>query len=114
MENKEELQRELEILEAKMIEPTFWNDKTQAQARIKKIQELKGVLIGLKLTDLNQKDTILFESEKLNNGLKEKEFIDMMKDFLAVMTKHQIKEKANLLKKRLPQPKLMDIINISY
>lgn len=51
MDNKEELQKELEMLEAKMIEPTFWNDKTQAQATIKKIQELKDEISGVEKYD---------------------------------------------------------------
>jgi peptide chain release factor 2 len=45
--NKEELQKEIERLEGKMISPDFWTDKDKAQATIKKIQELKDEFTGV-------------------------------------------------------------------
>ncbi len=42
----EEIQKELEALEASMIAPDFWNNKELAQETIKKIQELKRKMVG--------------------------------------------------------------------
>ena len=42
----EELKREIEKLESEMVDPNFWNDKTHAQATIKKLGELKDELLG--------------------------------------------------------------------
>ncbi len=46
MENKEDLNKELENLEKAMLSPNFWSDKSQAQATIKKIQDLKAEIAG--------------------------------------------------------------------
>ncbi len=45
-EDKDNLKKELEILEAEMVGPSFWNDKVKAQATIKKISELKDEILG--------------------------------------------------------------------
>ncbi len=42
----EELKREIEKLEAEMTHPDFWNNKTEAQATLKKLGELKDELLG--------------------------------------------------------------------
>ncbi len=47
MTKKEELQKQIEFLEESMNDPLFWNDKTQAQATIKEIGELKEKLSGV-------------------------------------------------------------------
>jgi peptide chain release factor 2 len=44
--NKEELQKEIEELEAQMMTPDFWSDKASAQAVIKKISFLKDEILG--------------------------------------------------------------------
>jgi len=46
MQEKEDIKKEIEILEGKMTEVDFWNDKVQAQAIIKKIASLKDELLG--------------------------------------------------------------------
>lgn len=42
----EELKREIEKLEAEITHPDFWNNKTEAQATLKKLGELKDELLG--------------------------------------------------------------------
>lgn len=44
--DKEEIQKEIESLEALMMSSDFWIDKAKAQATIKKITELKSELLG--------------------------------------------------------------------
>ncbi len=44
--NKEEIQQQIEVLEAKMYDPDFWNDKVQAQQVLKDIEDLKAKLEG--------------------------------------------------------------------
>lgn len=44
--NKEEIKKEIERLEALMIEVDFWNDKIKAQETIKRINDLKNELLG--------------------------------------------------------------------
>ncbi|MEK7662234.1 MAG: PCRF domain-containing protein [Patescibacteria group bacterium] len=46
MTQKEELQKQIEILEKAMQAPDFWSDKTRAQSVIKEIGELKEKLAG--------------------------------------------------------------------
>lgn len=46
-----EIEREIQGLEAQMQAPDFWNDKHKAQATIKKIQELKNELLGAEKYD---------------------------------------------------------------
>lgn len=43
---KEEIKKEIEELEAKMMDVHFWDDKTKAQETIKRIGELKNELLG--------------------------------------------------------------------
>ncbi|MEI7688609.1 MAG: PCRF domain-containing protein [Candidatus Nomurabacteria bacterium] len=43
---KDDLKKELEILEAEMIKNDFWSDKSKAQATIKRIGELKDEILG--------------------------------------------------------------------
>lgn len=43
---KEEIQKEIEILEAEMLDINFWNDKARAQNTIKTIADLKDALLG--------------------------------------------------------------------
>ncbi len=43
---KEEIQKQIDVLEAKMYDPDFWNDKVRAQQVIKEIDELKNKLEG--------------------------------------------------------------------
>lgn len=45
--SKNEIEKEIEILEAKMLEPDFWNDKHKAQEVIREIGELKDKREGL-------------------------------------------------------------------
>ncbi|MFA6514955.1 MAG: PCRF domain-containing protein [Candidatus Paceibacterota bacterium] len=45
-ENNDELKKEIEILEAEMMEGDFWNDKVKAQATIKRIAFLKDEILG--------------------------------------------------------------------
>ncbi len=47
----EEIQKEIDLLEIQMSEPTFWNDKTHAQSIIKTLGELKDALLGAKKYD---------------------------------------------------------------
>jgi len=47
MTQKEELQKQIEILESAMQAPDFWSDKMRAQAVIKEISELKEKLAGV-------------------------------------------------------------------
>ncbi|MCI5108422.1 MAG: PCRF domain-containing protein [Candidatus Pacebacteria bacterium] len=47
MRDKNEIQKEIEELESKMLQADFWNDKTKAQGSIKKLQELKDELSGV-------------------------------------------------------------------
>lgn len=42
---KNELQKQIDTLEADMIDPSFWNDKVKAQATIKRLGELKDELL---------------------------------------------------------------------
>jgi peptide chain release factor 2 len=42
----DDIQKQIENLEAGMLEPTFWEDKHKAQETIKKITELKNELLG--------------------------------------------------------------------
>lgn len=44
--DKEEIKKEIEKLEASMLEVDFWRDKTKAQDTIKRINELKNELLG--------------------------------------------------------------------
>jgi peptide chain release factor 2 len=46
MRSKDEIQKEIEVLELQMMQSDFWNDKDKAQATIKKIQELKDEIEG--------------------------------------------------------------------
>ena len=43
---KENLQKELETLEAEMLSATFWSNKDKAQATIRRIAELKAEIAG--------------------------------------------------------------------
>jgi peptide chain release factor 2 len=43
---KEEIQKQIEALEAAMAAPDFWSDKASAQAAIKELQDLKAELEG--------------------------------------------------------------------
>lgn len=45
-QNKDEIQKEIDWLEAEMMDPNFWSDKVRAQNVIKKIAELKDALLG--------------------------------------------------------------------
>lgn len=45
-QSKEDIQKEIEKLEAEMGDPNFWNDKVHAQSVIKTIAELKDALLG--------------------------------------------------------------------
>ena len=45
-ENNDELKKEIERLEAEMMEGNFWNDKVKAQATIKRIAFLKDEILG--------------------------------------------------------------------
>ncbi|HEY4505333.1 MAG TPA: PCRF domain-containing protein [Candidatus Paceibacterota bacterium] len=47
MDNKEKLQKELEMLEAEMQLTTFWSNKDKAQATLRRIQELKAEIVGV-------------------------------------------------------------------
>ena len=47
----EEIQKEIEILEGEMTQGNFWEDKTKAQATIKRIGELKDELLGAEKYD---------------------------------------------------------------
>src|SRR5258708_7232441 len=47
MAQKEEIQKEIEALEAAMTGPDFWNDKGKAQSAIKELQVLKAKLAGV-------------------------------------------------------------------
>lgn len=47
----EEIKREIEKLEEEMTQGNFWEDKTKAQATIKKISELKDELLGAEKYD---------------------------------------------------------------
>ncbi len=47
MTQKEEIKKQIEILEGAMSTPDFWNDKNKAQAVIKEIGELKEKLAGV-------------------------------------------------------------------
>jgi peptide chain release factor 2 len=47
----EEIKREIEKLEAEMVQGNFWEDKVKAQATIKKISELKDELLGAEKYD---------------------------------------------------------------
>ena len=44
--DKDDLKKELEILEGEMVKNDFWSDKVKAQATIKKIAELKDEILG--------------------------------------------------------------------
>ncbi len=44
--NKEYIQKQIELLEAQMYAPEFWNDKSNAQAVLKEIEDLKLKLEG--------------------------------------------------------------------
>ena len=46
-QNKEDIKKEIELLENEMFQVDFWNDKIKAQNTIKKISELKDQLIGV-------------------------------------------------------------------
>ncbi|MEK7128839.1 MAG: PCRF domain-containing protein [Patescibacteria group bacterium] len=46
MTQKEEIQKQIEILEAKMAMGNFWSDKLRAQMTIKELGELKEKLVG--------------------------------------------------------------------
>lgn len=46
MTQKEEIQKQIEILEAKMAMGNFWSDKLRAQMTIKELEELKEKLAG--------------------------------------------------------------------
>src|ERR1035437_3480583 len=46
MEDKENIQLQIEKLEAEMLAPTFWEDKVRAQRTIQYIAELKNELLG--------------------------------------------------------------------
>lgn len=43
---KEQLEEEISQLEGQMLEPDFWSNKNQAQATIKRINELKNEILG--------------------------------------------------------------------
>ncbi len=45
-QNKEDIQKEIDILEAEMLDANFWNDKVRAQNTIKTIADLKDALLG--------------------------------------------------------------------
>tara|TARA_B100001778_G_scaffold332215_1_gene338044 strand:- start:362 stop:1240 length:879 start_codon:yes stop_codon:yes gene_type:complete len=47
MREKEDIQKEIGEIEARMMSPTFWNDKNEAQKDIKRLQELKDELEGV-------------------------------------------------------------------
>lgn len=47
----EEIKKEIEKLESEMTQGNFWDDKTKAQATIKKIAELKDELLGAEKYD---------------------------------------------------------------
>ncbi len=49
--NTEELKKEIETLEGQMMEGNFWNDKTKAQATIKRIAFLKDEILGAQKYD---------------------------------------------------------------
>jgi peptide chain release factor 2 len=49
--DNESLDKEIQELEARMYEPTFWDDKEKAQATIRLIQELKDQKEGASLID---------------------------------------------------------------
>ncbi len=51
MENKEEIQKQIDILEAKMLDVNFWNDKNEAQRIIKEIGKLKDDILGVEKYD---------------------------------------------------------------
>jgi len=51
MEEKIDLEKQIEILEREMIKPDFWNDKNRAQGVIKEIANLKNELLGEKKYD---------------------------------------------------------------
>jgi hypothetical protein len=46
MATKEDLQKKIEILEAEMQSGDFWNDKNQAQAKIRELNDLKAEILG--------------------------------------------------------------------
>ena len=47
MASKEEIENKIEVLEAEMASADFWNDKDQAQAKIRELQSLKDELEGV-------------------------------------------------------------------
>jgi len=47
MQSKDEIQKQIEGLEAKMALPDFWSDKDKAQAALKEYQNLKASLAGV-------------------------------------------------------------------
>lgn len=47
MNEKEQIQKQIDQLEAEMGDPDFWSDKDKAQAKIKELQELKEKLSGV-------------------------------------------------------------------
>jgi peptide chain release factor 2 len=49
--NTEKIKKEIEKLEGEMREGNFWDDKTKAQATIKKISQLKSELLGAEKYD---------------------------------------------------------------
>lgn len=51
MENKEDIQKQIDILEAKMLDVNFWNDKNEAQRIIKEIGKLKDDILGVEKYD---------------------------------------------------------------
>lgn len=46
-QNKEVIKKEIEMLENEMLQADFWNDKIKAQNTIKRINELKDLLLGV-------------------------------------------------------------------
>jgi len=50
-QNKEGIKKEIETLENEMLQVDFWNDKTKAQNTIKRINELKDLLLGVNKYD---------------------------------------------------------------
>jgi peptide chain release factor 2 len=51
IETTEEIKKEIEELEAEMLQGNFWEDKVKAQATIKKISQLKDELLGAEKYD---------------------------------------------------------------
>jgi peptide chain release factor 2 len=75
--SKEQIQQQIQEIEAQMSDPNFWNDKNEAQKIVQKHQELKDQLEGLGRYDRNNAIMSIFAGA---GGDDAEDFVRMLLD----------------------------------